>query len=64
MFKKLLAEMIAAETEEELTHILYRMKSDKEDWGVDLAFQHEKISWKEHEMLFDLADKLQKGIRK
>lgn len=64
MFKKLLAEMIAAETEEELTHILYRMKSDKEDWGVDLAFQHEKISWNDHEMLFNLADKLQKGIRK
>lgn len=64
MFKKLLAEMIAAETEEEITHILYRMKSDKEDWGVDLAFQHEKITWKEHEMLFNLGDKLIKGVRK
>lgn len=30
MFKKLLDELLAAETAEEITHILYRMKSETE----------------------------------
>ncbi len=58
MFKKLLDEMLEARTEAEITHILYRVKSDTEDWGVDLAFQHEKLSWNDHERLFKLADRL------
>ena len=58
MFKKLLDELLAATTAEEVNHILYRMKSETEDWGVDLAFQHEKISWQDHERLFKLADRL------
>ena len=60
MFKKLLDELLIAETAEEITHILYRMKSETEGWGVDLAFQHEKISWADHERLFKLADRLTK----
>lgn len=58
MFKKLLAEMIAAETEEQITNILYR-----ED-GVDRLYQKEKLSWNDHELLFDLAAKLEKAMRK
>lgn len=62
MFKKLLDELLEAKTEEEITHILYRLKSDTEDWGVDLAFQHEKINWQDHERLFKLAERLYKAI--
>ena len=58
MFKKLFDEILKAHTNEEITHILYRSKSDTEDWGVDLAFQHEKISWQDHERLFALAGRL------
>ena len=58
MFKKLMDELLEAKTETEITHILYRVKSDKEDWGVDLAFQHEKLNWNDHEWLFKLADRL------
>ena len=58
MFKKLLDELLAAQTEEQINHILYRAKSETENWGVDLAFQHDKISWQDHERLFALADRL------
>ena len=58
MFKKLLDELLEAKTQEEVTHILYRSKSETEDWGVDLAFQHEKISWHDHKRLFKLANRL------
>ena len=58
MFKKLLDELLAATTAEEVNHILYRTKNETEGWGVDLAFQHEKISWQDHERLFKLADRL------
>jgi hypothetical protein len=34
MFKKLLDELLEAKTEKEITHILYRLKSDTEDWGL------------------------------
>lgn len=26
--------------------------------GIDMAFQHEKINWKEHEMLLALIEKM------
>ena len=52
MFKKFVAELVAAKTDDQVNYILYR-----ED-GVDMAFQKEKISWKEHELLFQLAGAL------
>lgn len=52
MFKKFLQEIIEAESSEELNKIFYRAD------GVDMSFQREKISWKEHEMLADLINKL------
>jgi len=51
MFKKLLSELIEAKTQSEITEILYKPT------GVDMAFQKEKITWKEHEMLFAIAGK-------
>ena len=52
MFKKLLDELLTAQTEEEITHILY-----KQD-GVDLSFQREQITWEDHQRLFKLASRL------
>ncbi len=56
MFRKFVAELVAARTVAEIENILYR-----ED-GVDIMFQREKISWKDHELLFDLAAKLEKVV--
>ncbi len=63
MFKKLFDELIVAATEEQVQHVLYRAKSATEDWGVDLAYQHEKLSWRDRERLFSLADVVQRGIK-
>ena len=52
MFKKLLDELLNAQTEEEINDILYRKD------GVDLSYQHEKLSWQDHERLFKLAGRL------
>lgn len=63
MFKKLFDELINAKTAEEVHHILYRLKSDSEDWGVDLAFQHEKLNWQDHERLFNLAEIVERALK-
>lgn len=52
MFKKFFDELLTAETEEQITDILYRAD------GVDLSFQREKITWQDHARLFELADRL------
>lgn len=49
MFKKLVKRIAEATSYEELMDILYG-----ED-GVDRLFQKEKISWKDHELLFQLV---------
>ena len=56
MFKKLLDELLEATTQEAITDILYRKD------GVDLSFQREKISWQDHERLFNLAARLSKTL--
>ena len=53
MFKKFVKQMLAATSREEIENILYRAD------GVDMMFQREKLKWDEHEMLFDLAVKLE-----
>lgn len=59
MFKKLFDELLAATTEEEIVRILYRNGGkDRKADGVDLAFQHETLTWTDHERLFNLADRL------
>lgn len=52
MFKKFLQEIIEATSSEELNDIFYRND------GVDMSFQCEQISWKEHEMLANMINKL------
>ncbi len=52
MFKKFVSELAEAKSNEEVLNILYRAD------GVDMMFQREKISWKDHEILFKLAGAL------
>lgn len=54
MFKKLLDRMLAANTSEEIVDVLYAAD------GVDMQYQHGKITWEDHERLFALAARLQK----
>lgn len=56
MFKKFVKELLAATTKEEISEILYRAD------GVDIMYQKEKIKWDEHEILFDLAGKMEDAI--
>lgn len=56
MFKKFVKELLAATTSDEISKILYRVD------GVDRMFQKEKIKWDEHEILFDLAGKMEAAI--
>ena len=57
MFKKLFDELLKAETLDELDDILYR-----ED-GVDMSYQRNRLSWQDHERLFQLADRLIYSVR-
>lgn len=52
MFKKFLQAIIDAKTDEELEQIFNGAD------GIDMAFQKEKISWKDHQMLLALINKL------
>ena len=52
MFKKFVAELVAAKSADEAEWVFY--KAD----GIDMAFQKEKITWKEHQLLLALVDKL------
>lgn len=58
MFKKLFDEMLAAKTVAEIDGILYRAD------GVDALYQREKITWQDHERLFNLAGKLSELLSK
>ena len=53
MFKKFIAELLEAETQDDIVRIFYRGEN-----GIDAAYQKEKISFAEHEMLYKLAIKL------
>ena len=56
MFKKFLQQIIDATTKEELLEIFNGPE------GIDMAFQREKLSWKDHQMLLALINKMiQKG---
>ena len=53
MFKKFIERIIEANNKEEALQTVFYGKD-----GIDIAFQNEKITWKEHEMLLALIDKL------
>lgn len=56
MFKKFVKLMLQATSPEEIEDVLYGEN------GVDRMFQKDKLKWEEHEMLFELAAKLENGI--
>lgn len=53
MFKKFIERIIAAENKEDAIQNVFYGKD-----GIDMAFQHNKITWIEHEMLFELIEKM------
>ena len=54
MFKKYIQRIIDSKGyEDAIQHVFYGPD------GIDMAYQHEKITWKEHEMLLTLIEKLQ-----
>lgn len=65
MFKKLLDELLNATTEEEINDILYRNggKDRKRD-GADIAYQHDNLTWADHQRLFRLAGTKSIAIKK
>ena len=63
MFRKFLERIIAAKDKEDaIQNIFYGTKFDDDgnvtEYGIDIAYQHEKISWKEHQMLLALIEKM------
>ncbi len=52
MFRKFVEEILKAETYDALMDIFYR-----ED-GIDMCFQRGKITWKDHQTLLGLIDRL------
>lgn len=54
MFKKFIERIIEAENRQDaIDNVFYGFD------GVDMAYQREKITWKEHQMLLALIEKLQ-----
>lgn len=53
MFKKFIQRIIDAENKEDaIQNVFYGTD------GIDMAYQKEKITWKEHQMLLALIEKL------
>lgn len=53
MFKKFIQRIIEAENREDAINNVFYGKD-----GIDMAFQGDKITWKEHEMLLALIEKM------
>lgn len=62
MFKKFIERIIVAENKEDaIQNVFYGTKWENGkivQWGIDIAYQHEKITYKEHEMLLKLIEKM------
>lgn len=53
MFKKFIEKIIAAENKDEaINNVFYGPE------GIDMAYQKEKITWKEHQLLLELIHKM------
>lgn len=53
MFKKFVKRIIAAANQEEAINTVFYGTD-----GIDMAFQHGKISWEDHQMLLSLIEKM------
>ena len=51
MFKKFIERILACENQSEAVEKVFYGED-----GIDMAFQREKISWKEHQMLLGLIN--------
>lgn len=62
MFKKFIQRIIEAKDREDaMQNVFYgTIWEDGKivQYGIDIAYQHDKISWKEHQMLFNLINKM------
>lgn len=62
MFKKFIERIIAAKNKQDaIDNVFYGTVWEDEkivQYGIDIAFQHEKITWKEHQMLLNLINKM------
>ena len=63
MFKKFIQRIIdSKDRQDAIENVFYGTVWDNEgniiQYGIDVAYQHEKITWKEHEMLFELIEKM------
>lgn len=62
MFKKFIQRIIEAENREDaIQNVFYGTKFENGkivEYGIDIAYQHDKISWKEHQMLLALIEKM------
>ena len=63
MFKQFLQRIIDSENRiDAIDNVFYGTKFDDDgniiEYGIDIAFQHDKITWKEHEMLLSLIQKM------
>lgn len=63
MFKKFIERIIKAENQEDaMQNVFYGTVFNEDgtvkEYGIDIAFQHDKISWKEHQMLLRLIEKM------
>lgn len=53
MFKKFIQRIIESKDKEQaLNEVFYSLD------GIDIAFQHGKITWKEHQMLLAIIEKM------
>ena len=52
-FKKFIQRIIEAKNRDEAVEKVFYGPE-----GIDMAYQHEKITWKEHQMLLALIDKM------
>lgn len=53
MFKKFIQRIIDAKNKEDAINNVFYGEN-----GIDMAFQRDKITWKEHEMLLALIEKM------
>lgn len=63
MFKKFIERIIAAKDREDaIKNVFYGTKVDEDgnitSFGIEMAYQHQKITWKEYQMLIDLIYKM------
>lgn len=63
MFKKFVERIAAAKDREDaVQNVFYGTQFDDNGrikvYGIDLAYQHDRITWKEHQLLLALIDKM------